>query len=98
MFGKGKRLADTPFQLDADCKHSDAEPEWGYEGNGRWLRVCSCKTDYAYPGDGTLDPNSAAVEPSWRAHSHMPSCEGERIEQVVRVARRTSTAGGVRSA
>lgn len=87
MWGKRKGPADTPFQHGEGCKTPDAKPEWGYMGNGRWERVCSCLTQYAHDAATGLDPNSAAAEPSWRSHVHSPSCEAQEVAQVVRVAK-----------
>jgi hypothetical protein len=90
MFGsRRKGPAVTPFAHGEDCKTPDAEPEWFTEpgSGGRWQRVCSCRTEFAYPGDGALDPNSAAAEPAWSAHEHAPSCEATTVAQVVRVAK-----------
>jgi hypothetical protein len=71
MFGsKRKGPADSPLLHGEDCPTKDAKPEWGYEGNGRWQRVCNCHTEFAYNAATGLDPNSAAAEPSWRSHVH----------------------------
>jgi hypothetical protein len=95
MFGKRKGPAATPFLHGEDCPTKAAEPEWGYEGNGLWRRVCNCRTEVAYSSDGKLYPNSPATEPSPTAHRHSPSCEGAAIAQVVKVARYVD--GGWRS-
>jgi hypothetical protein len=95
MWGRRKGPVDTPFDHGSDCKTPAAKPEWGYEGNGRWQRVCTCHTEYAHLDDGKLDPNASATEPAWRAHMHTPSCQGRQIAQVVKVGRYVD--GGWRS-
>jgi hypothetical protein len=62
-------------------------------GNGRWERVCSCKTDYAYSENDEIDPNGPAAEPAWSGHQHAPSCEARYVAAVVKVERREAGTG-----
>jgi hypothetical protein len=97
MFGNRQRQAptDTSFQHGEDCPTKNARPEWGHLGGGQWERVCNCRREVWSAPDERLDPNSAAAQPSWKAHQHAPSCEAAEVEAVVKIERRVD--GGWRS-
>jgi hypothetical protein len=90
MFGAKtqRRPTDSEFLHDEGCPTPRATPEWGHLGAGQWERTCNCRREVWSAPDERLDPNSAAAQPSWKAHQHAPGCEAADIEAVVRIERR----------
>jgi hypothetical protein len=97
MFGtkSQRRPTNSEFVHSESCPTPKAEPGWGHLGGSEWERVCNCRREVWRAPDGRLDPNSAAAQPSWKAHQHAPGCEAAEVEAVVRIERRVD--GGWRS-
>ena len=95
MFGTKpqRRPTDSEFLHDEGCKTPRATPEWGHLGGSEWERTCSCRREVWRAPDGRLDPNSAAAQPSWKAHQHAPGCEAAKVEVVVKIERREGSSG-----
>ena len=93
MFTRRKPPPDEPFNHADGCPHQDLLQEWGFQiGPARWERTC-CSTETRYVVSGGIDPNSAAAEPSWKAHRHSPDCTAADIAAVVKVERREAGTG-----
>lgn len=97
MFGvRTKPPIDTVFVHEDRCRTADAEPGWHSTEDGRWMRVCSCRTEYSAGRSVELHPNSDAAEPARSEHRHSPDCSALDLPAVVSV-RRDELDGGWRS-
>lgn len=79
MFGRSKapRPAQppaTPFLHADNCRTPDAAPSWGYTGEGRFERTCTCDTNVWY--QPTPAPAVVAVP---ERHRHEPGCTAAAI-------------------